>query len=204
MRRPDVAPHRLRTGSAPSATLSSRLTRLGTAETSRAALIDVFQASDTIDIMRRKIAAGRYVVRGVIFVGVLVGSACTGDGERSVEAFCSMIKSEKERILDQFDASSSAGDGDEFGEVLAGLGASIQGIGELRTYTRKLAAVAPDEIRVEAELMAESMDDQLDAAQDGLSDPLGALGSSLFAGLAGSGPTSAVDDFAWANCGEGI
>jgi hypothetical protein len=137
--------------------------------------------------------------------GVLVVSACAGgNDERSVEAFCSMIRSEKERILDQFETTSSAGDGDEFAEVLAGLGASIQGIGELRTYTRKLADVAPEEIRVEAELMAESMDDQLDAAQGAASDPLGALASTLFAGLSGSGPTSAVDDFARANCGEGI
>lgn len=148
-------------------------------------------------------------VRGVlptfVLFGVFLSAGCSGgDERRSVETFCSTIRSEKERILAQFEGTSSAGDGDDLAEVLAGLGASIQGLGELRTYTRKVADAAPEEIRVEAELMAESIESQLDAAQGGLSDPLGALASSLFAGLSGSGPTSAVDDYARANCGEGI
>ena len=135
---------------------------------------------------------------------VLSIAGCDGGSDRSVEAFCSTITSEKARILEQFDETSSMGQGDDGLEVLAGLAASIQGLGELRTYTRKRAAVAPDEIRVEAELMAETVAKQLDAASDAISDPLGALVGGFMSGLEGSGPTNTVNEFARENCGEGI
>lgn len=138
----------------------------------------------------------------VTLIASIVG--CSESSDRSVDAFCSIIASEKARILEQFDQTASAGRGDETLEVLAGLAASVQGLGELRTYTRKLAAVAPREIQVEADLMAESVAKQLDAASDAVSDPLGALVGGLMSGLEGSGPTSTVNAFAQENCGEGI
>lgn len=137
----------------------------------------------------------------LLAVGVIV--SCSNGSERSVEAFCSTLRSEKARILDQFE-SASAPSGDGFADALSGLGASVQAMGELRTYFRKLERVAPDRIQTEVEIVAESIDRQFDAAKDAARDPLGAFGSALITGFTTSGQMQAVDRYARENCGEGI
>lgn len=140
----------------------------------------------------------------------LAAASLTGCGggapERSAAAFCQTMRSEKERILAQLEETSAAGaaSGDEFLAALSGLGASIQALGELRTYFQKLAKVAPEDIRTEIEIVAESYDQQVDDAGDGVTKPLETAVGALFEGLATSGQVSAVDEYARANCGEGI
>ncbi len=83
-------------------------------------------------------STGRAVAACLLSMTVAVSTGgCDSGSDRSVEAFCTTITSEKARILEQFEATSSAGQGDEGLEVLVGLVVSIQGLGELRTYTRK-------------------------------------------------------------------
>lgn len=141
-----------------------------------------------------------------VVVVALSGVSCGGGPERSTESFCATLRSEKARILDQFNATSHSADasGDDLASLFAGLGGSIQALGELRAYFHKLAEVAPDEIRTEAELVADNYDEQMDAAGDAGSNPLGALTSSLFNGLAVSGQLDRLNQFAVSNCGEGI
>ena len=147
-----------------------------------------------------------YVVIACIATVSPLAAACSSGPERSVESFCSTMRSEKARILDQLkDAQNATAAGnDQLASVLLGLGGSIQAIGELRTYFAKLSAVAPEEIRVEVEIVADAVNKQLDAAGDAASNPLGSLGSALVTSITTSGQLNAVNEFAKSNCGEGI
>lgn len=139
-------------------------------------------------------------------VVTVVPSGCRGESQRSTEAFCTTMRSEKARILDQFNSNVATGEnsGDESVAVISGLGASLQALGELRTYFAKLSKVAPAEIQTEVEIVADSVEQQLDAASKAVSDPLGALTEGLMSGMTSSGQLNTVDSFARANCGESI
>lgn len=134
----------------------------------------------------------------------LVLASCSSG--RSTEAFCDKLGSEQERISGQFEEVTDAARGSEdpLEGLLAGLGGSIQAMGELQTYFRELSAVAPEEIRIEMEQITEAFDEQMDAASGAASDPLGALAGSLFNSIAISGQVKTVNDFAVENCGQGI
>lgn len=135
---------------------------------------------------------------------LLVCSGCSSD--RSTEAFCRTLESEQERILDEFDRDLEAAESldDPLLEVLATAATSLQALGELRSYTEKLAAVAPAEIQVDAELMAEGVSKQFEAMAEAPGDPLGALFGGLVDGLTYAGPTDRVNRFAIESCGRGI
>lgn len=147
--------------------------------------------------------AGVATVAALLVVGTV---GCSSSPERSTEAFCSTMKSEQARILAQFNATVDAGKASNDGmtQALMGLGASIQALGELRTYFHKLSDVAPEEIRTEAEIVAQGYDDQLKAAKDAVSDPLGALASTLFEGMMMSGQLDTLNQFAVRECGQSI
>jgi hypothetical protein len=63
-----------------------------------------------------------------------------------------------------------------------------------------MAAHAPDEIRADTEAARDAMKEQQDAIGEGLSDPLGALGNSLAAGVTASGSFSRVDSYLAQHC----
>lgn len=142
----------------------------------------------------------------LLFVVLALTTACSNGPGRSAEAFCDTLHSEKQRILSQFQDAQQAADAtnDELASVLAGLGGSIQALGELRTYFHKLADHAPEEIRTEAEIVADAYDDQMDAAGNAAANPLGALASGLFGSMAISGQLDTMNQFALQNCGESI
>lgn len=143
--------------------------------------------------------------RLALLLAVLLTSGSCGSS-RSVEAFCDTLISEQERIKAELEqAQQLAGQQDDamLGALVA-LGSSIEAIGELRIYTRKLAEVAPAEIQVDAEAVADSVDRQFEAMHNAADNPLGALASSLFEGFATAGASERVDTFARANCGRGI
>lgn len=114
------------------------------------------------------------------------------------------LSSEKVPILDQLDANSNQDSEDPLVKGLSGIGASLQAVGELRTYFNKLSAAAPEEISEEAEIVAEQYDRQLDDAAGGASDPLGTTVSVIVGGVAVSGQLDALNSFALDNCGESI
>jgi hypothetical protein len=124
-----------------------------------------------------------------------------GDG-RSEEAFCSTLHSEKERILDQLQGTAAAADasGDDFAKALMGLGASVQAIGELRTYFEKLAKVAPAEIQTEAEIVADKMSELTDAPELSLQG----VASRMVGAMAISGQLNTLHRYAMQHCGEGV
>lgn len=131
---------------------------------------------------------------------------CGAGSERSVEAFCETLRSEKQRILEQFDTTTQVGQasGDEFIALVAALGGSLQALGEIETYATKLARVAPAEIQTEAELVRDAISEQLDGVGNVASNPLQALGAALITSLLSSGPTNTVHRYALEHCGEGL
>ena len=151
----------------------------------------------------QRIELSRFSCLAATALAGLALAAC-GGSERSTEAFCDTLASEKQRILSQFEANSNPATDDELVTTLAGLGASVQALGELRTYFEKLADVAPEEIRAQAEIVAEQYEKQFDDLQDAASDPLGGLAAGLVNSVAVSGQMNAVHSFARANCGEGL
>lgn len=140
------------------------------------------------------------LLAGVLLVAVMLSTACSGG--RSTEAFCSTLGSEKERIRGQLDAGLDAMESqeDDFAKALVGVGATMQSVGELRTYFDKLARVAPEEIRVEAEIVAEEMANQTRVPELSLEG----LASSLLGGVAISGQLESLDRYARQHCGESI
>ena len=132
-------------------------------------------------------------------------TACSGS-QRTTAAFCSTMKSEQSRILAQFNSSkdAAAGQNDAFANALMGVGATVQALGELRTYFHKLSAVAPKEIEEETKLVADWYDDQVKSAKGAISNPLGSLASSALDGIMISGPMNTVNKFALQNCGQSV
>src|SRR5947209_5783098 len=112
-------------------------------------------------LRRRRLGTASLAIITAAFVFV----GCGGQ-TRSPEAFCSALHSEKQRILAEFNATSHAGSNDQLARLLLGLGASLQALGELRTYFHKLADVAPDEIKDDAQIVANDWDRQVSSASD--------------------------------------
>lgn len=146
---------------------------------------------------------GRRAELTVALCAVVITS-CSNVEARSAERFCSTMLAEKSRIRAQFDALADSNTGDNFLDVIGGLSASIQAIGELRTYFNKLAAVAPDEIRHEAEIVAQQYDHQLENVQNAMSNPLDAAVSAVVGSITISGQVNSLDRFARQHCGESI
>jgi len=161
----------------------------------------------------RRVAGGRslWVVVVAAFCTVaLIGAAAGGvvyvvkhrKPTRSTEAFCKTMISEQKRIVDQLNltAGGADGTGDDFAKALLGVMASVQAIGELNTYFRKLAKVAPAEIQTEAELMADKIGDLTKVPDMSLQGLVG----SFMGALEVSGPLSTLNAFATKNCGRPI
>lgn len=66
-----------------------------------------------------------------------------------------------------------------------------------------MAAHAPDEIRADTEAVRDAMKKEQDAIGEGLSDPIGALGNSIAAGVTSSGSFTRVDDYLNEHCPVG-
>jgi hypothetical protein len=141
------------------------------------------------------------VVAGVIGA-VLVVVTKDDKPTRSVEAFCSTMKSEQKRIIDEFESSTDAAQasGDDFAEAFLTIGASVQALGELQTYFSKLAKVAPEEIQTEAEIVADKIGDVLKAPDLSFEG----IAGSMMASMEIAGPINTLDTFAKEHCGQSI
>jgi hypothetical protein len=127
-----------------------------------------------------------------------------GGQTRSAAAFCSTLHSEKQRILAEFNASSHPNSSDQLVQVLSGFGASLQALGELRTYFHKLSDVAPDEIKDDAQIVANDWDQQVSSAANNAAHPLSGILSALVSGATSSGQLNTLNQYALAHCHESI
>lgn len=146
-----------------------------------------------------KLVAAAIAVMAVV-AGVVVVVIQVSKPTRSVEAFCSTMNSEQERILAEFDANNGDGHIDDFSEAMAGMLASVQALGELQVYFQKLAEVAPPEIQTETQLVADKIGDQMKIPDFSITG----VGNQLIAAIMLSGPMDAVNRFALKNCGKSV
>jgi hypothetical protein len=128
---------------------------------------------------------------------------CGGTG-RSTAAFCNTMRSEQQQILAQLNATAAGGGNSGLMHALAGLGASVQAIGALRTYFDELSDVAPPPIEDDAKIVAQAYDQQFSDMGSSLSHPFSSLFGALVNGMATSSQLDAMNQFALQQCGHSI
>ena len=136
----------------------------------------------------------------MIIVATVVGPAC-GQG-RSVEAFCSTLASETQRLSDKYEARFDAVDAEAnpLGSLLVGVGSLAEGLGDAVVLYDRLERVAPEDIQPEVAAVRDGLQQQVDALSNSAANPLGALGAGLFGGLAMQGSATRVDAYVAQNC----
>jgi hypothetical protein len=145
---------------------------------------------------------------GALAIAVLAAvsmTSCAGEDGRSVASFCAALQAEKDRITRRLDEMTRAREqADDASAPLVDLTSSFAAVGELRTYFGRLAQHAPDEIRVQAETVAEEYDELVDSAPQVMTNPWGELAGDLITGMTVQGPMADMDEFAERSCGQGI
>lgn len=129
----------------------------------------------------------------VVLVGLLAGC---GGSERSPEAYCRAFYETSVPIRESYVEAGKELEEDPLQSIVTLLGSS----GDLTVIFDSMVAHAPDEIRADTEAARDAMKDEQDAIGEGLSDPLGALGKSLGAGITSSGSFSRVDSYLNEHC----
>jgi hypothetical protein len=128
-----------------------------------------------------------------VLVGLLTGC---GGSERSPEAYCKAFYETAAPIRESYVEAGNEVEEDPLQSIVTLLGSP----GDLTVIFDSMAAHAPDEIRADTEAARDAMKEQQDAIGEGLSDPLGALGKSLGAGITSSGSFSRVDSYLNEHC----
>lgn len=139
---------------------------------------------------RRRLAAGA-------LTAIVLVSGCSGGG-RSAAAFCDELDTGMEELR------ASANDAAQQENPMVGLLGLVGTLGDLQRLLERLADVAPEEIQQDAEVVRDVMARQADTAGDAVSDPLGALASSLGDSLLNQGSFRRLDEFARAECGQPV
>jgi hypothetical protein len=128
-----------------------------------------------------------------MLVGLLIGC---GGSERSPEAYCRAFYETATPIRESYVEASKEVERDPLQSIVTLLGSP----GDLSVIFDSMVAHAPDEIRADTEAARDAMKKEQDAIGEGFSDPLGALGKSLGAGLTSSGSFSRVDSYLNEHC----
>lgn len=132
---------------------------------------------------------------------LLAGGIAGCAEERSATAYCDTYDAGFAQIKDDYpeiDQYESRDDQNPLTMLLSLTGA----YGDIVALIGDMSEVAPDEIRTDTERVHETMQSSIDNAGDVLSDPLGALGGQLVAGIASSGAFERMDAFTVQHCGE--
>lgn len=128
---------------------------------------------------------------------VLVGLvASCGGSERSSEAYCRAFYETAAPIRKSYVEAGNEVEKDPLQSIVTLLGSP----GDLEVIFDSMVAHAPDEIRADTEAVRDAMKKEQEAVGEGLSDPLGALGKSLGAGLTSSGSFSRVESYLNQRC----
>lgn len=121
--------------------------------------------------------------------------------------YCRVLRSEKKRILDQLNKRSGEADAQhsEFASAILKLGASVEALTELKTYFRRLAAVAPDKnIAIDLTTMADAYQKAEEDSVKSAGNPMKSLAVAALNSFVLRAPTQRVNDYTIANCGESI
>lgn len=125
----------------------------------------------------------------------LILPAC-GGSERTAEAYCKSFYETAAPIRESYVEANEELEADPLNAIVTLLGSP----GDLAVIFDSMVAHAPDEIRSDTEAVRDAMKKEQDAIGEGLSDPLGALGNSLAAGITSSGSFSRVDTYLNEHC----
>jgi hypothetical protein len=128
-----------------------------------------------------------------VLVALLAGC---GGSERSPEAYCRAFYETAAPIRESYVEADKELEQDPLQSIVTLLGSS----GDLTVIFDSMVAHAPDEIRADTEAARDAMKKEQDAIGEGLSDPLGALGKSLGAGITSSGSFARVDSYLNEHC----
>ncbi len=129
----------------------------------------------------------------LLLVGLLAGC---GGSERSPDAYCRSFYETAAPIRESYVEADKEVETDPLQSIVTLLGSP----GDLEVIFDSMVAHAPDEIRADTEAVRDAMKKEQEAVGEGLSDPLGALGKSLGAGITSSGSFSRVDSYLDQHC----
>ena len=129
----------------------------------------------------------------LLLAGLVVGC---GGSERSPEAYCRAFYETAAPIRKTYVEADNEMEADPLKSIVTLLGSP----GDLEVIFDSMVAHAPDEIRADTEAVRDAMTKEQEAVGEGLSDPLGALGKSLGAGLTSSGSFSRVESYLNDHC----
>lgn len=141
--------------------------------------------------------AGTALGAALLVVPFLAG--CGSD--RSPEAFCEVMDTHRERYGDSTSEALRLMEGGDMAGLLGGSVGMVQALGDLQLMWDDLVDVAPDDIRGDVEVVRDTTQEQLDAAREAVSDPVGALLGGVLSGLQHGGSYTRVNDYARDHCG---
>lgn len=128
--------------------------------------------------------------------GLVASLAACGGPERSAQAYCRAFYETAAPIRDSYVEANEEIEEDPLSAIVTLLGSP----GDLVVIFDSMAKHAPDEIRADTETARDALKDQQDSLGDVLSDPLGAIGSGVVAGLTSSGSFARVDGYLAEHC----
>lgn len=134
-------------------------------------------------------------ITAATLAAVLV-SGCGGGSERSAEAYCRAFYETATPIRKSYVEADEQVETDPLQALVTLLGSP----GDFGVIFDTMAAHAPDEIRSDTEAVRDAMKKEQEAVGEGLSDPLGALGNSIAAGVTSSGSFTRVDNYLNEHC----
>lgn len=137
------------------------------------------------------------MLAALLLVHVLSGCGA----EKSPEAFCEVMDRHRERYEDSTSEALRLMEGGDAAGLLGGTVGMVQALGDLQLMWDELVDVAPDDIRADVEVVRDTNKEQLAAAKDAISDPVGALLGGVLSGLQHGGSFSRVNDYARDHCG---
>lgn len=127
---------------------------------------------------------------------VVLLAGCGGSTDRSPEAYCRAFYETAAPIRQTYVEADEEMEADPLGSIVTLMGSP----GDLKVIFNTMVDHAPDEIRPDTEAVEEAMKKEEEAVGEGLSDPLGALGKSLGAGLTSSGSFVRVERYLDQHC----
>lgn len=119
---------------------------------------------------------------------------------RSPEAFCGALDQHGERFQAGMGSAAQSLESGKAGEAIAGIGGGLAAIADLQSMWEELADVAPEEIRVDVELIRDENQKQLDSVGESVDHPRGVIDSGIIGGFKTNGAFERVDEFTRAHC----
>lgn len=132
----------------------------------------------------------------VIVLGITVLLAGCGGSDRSPEAYCKAFYETAAPIRETYVEADENLEEDPVQSIVTLLGSP----GDLQVIFNSMAAHAPDEIRADTEALSDALNKEQEAMGEELSDPIGAIGKGLAAGLTSSGSFERVESYLNDHC----